>query len=46
LTLSLVSGALLVSGDISIYFSYRETTAVLVSLQQEEAVAVSARIEQ
>ena len=46
LVLSLVSLALLVSGGISVYFTYRETTAALASLQQEKAVGAAARIEQ
>ncbi len=46
LILSLVCGALLVSGAISIYFSYQEQQAALGSLQQEKAVAAASRIEQ
>ena len=46
LIMSLVSLALLVSGGISIYFTYRETTAALASLQQEKAVGAASRIEQ
>ena len=46
LVLSLVSAALLVSGGISVYFSYRETSNALASLQQEKAVGAAARIEQ
>ena len=38
LIMSLVSLALLVSGGISLYFTYRETTAALASLQQEKAI--------
>jgi signal transduction histidine kinase len=41
----LVSGALLVSGAIEIYFSYRENRAALVSLQREKALGVASRIE-
>jgi signal transduction histidine kinase len=46
LIMSLVSLALLVSGGISIYFTYRETTTALASLQQEKAVNAASRIEQ
>jgi signal transduction histidine kinase/putative methionine-R-sulfoxide reductase with GAF domain len=46
LIMSLVGLALLLSGGISLYFSYRETTAALASLQQEKAVGAAARIEQ
>ena len=46
LILSLVSGALLVSGAISVYFSYQEQQAALGNLQQEKAVAAASRIEQ
>jgi signal transduction histidine kinase len=46
LIMSLVSLALLVSGGISLYFTYRETTAALASLQQEKAVNAASRIEQ
>jgi signal transduction histidine kinase len=46
LILSLVSGALLVSGAISIYFSYQEQQTALGNLQQEKAVAAASRIEQ
>ena len=46
LILSLVSLALLVSGGISLYFTYRETTAALASLQHEKAVGAASRIEQ
>ena len=43
--LVLVSGALIVSGAIGVYFSYQENTAALASLQREKAVAAAARIE-
>ncbi|MGH8708133.1 MAG: cache domain-containing protein, partial [Burkholderiales bacterium] len=43
--LVLVSGALLVSSAIAVYFSYQENTAALASLQREKAVAAAARIE-
>ena len=46
LILSLVSLALLVSGGISLYFSYRETSSALASLQQEKAIGAASRIEQ
>ena len=42
----LVSGALLTSGALEIYFSYRENKAALVQLQREKAVAAAGRIEQ
>ena len=42
----LVSGALLASGAIGLYFSYQENKAALASLQREKAVAAAARIEQ
>ena len=41
----LVSGALLVSGAIEIYFSYQENRAALVALQREKALGVASRIE-
>ncbi len=37
---------LLLSGGISVYFSYQENKAALASLQQEKAVAAASRIEQ
>jgi signal transduction histidine kinase len=43
--LILVSGALIVSGAIGVYFSYQENKAGLASLQREKAVAAAARIE-
>jgi signal transduction histidine kinase len=43
--LILVSGALIVSGAIGVYFSYQENKAALASLQREKAVAAAARIE-
>ncbi len=42
----LVSGTLLASGAIGLYFSYQENKAALASLQREKAVAAAARIEQ
>jgi signal transduction histidine kinase len=41
----LVSGALLASGAIEIYFSYQENKAALVTLQREKAQAAASRIE-
>ncbi len=41
----LVSGALLASGALNIYFSYQENRAALVSLQREKAAAAAAQIE-
>ena len=46
LIMSLVTGALLVSGAIGLYFSYQEQKAALASLQREKAVAAASRIEQ
>jgi signal transduction histidine kinase len=45
LILVLVSGALLVSSAIAVYFSYQENKSALASLQHEKAVAAAARIE-
>ena len=42
---SLVSGALLVSGLTEIYFSYQENKDALVALQREKAVTAATRIE-
>ncbi len=41
----LVTGALLASGAIEIYFSYQESNAALAALQREKAEAAAARIE-
>ncbi len=46
LFVSLVSGALLTSGLLEIYFSYQENKAALGALQREKALAASTRIEQ
>ncbi|TMH34096.1 MAG: HAMP domain-containing histidine kinase, partial [Betaproteobacteria bacterium] len=46
LILTLVTGALLASGAISIYFTYQENKAALASLQHEKALAAASRIEQ
>jgi hypothetical protein len=42
----LVSGALITSGALEIYFSYRESTEALIQLQREKALAAAGRIEQ
>jgi signal transduction histidine kinase len=42
----LVSGALVTSGALEIYFSYRENKEALVNLQREKAIAAAGRIEQ
>ena len=42
----LVSGALLVSGVVEIYFSYQENKAALLGLQGEKALAAATKIEQ
>jgi signal transduction histidine kinase len=42
----LVSGALVASGALEIYFSYQENKAALVQLEREKALAAAARIEQ
>ena len=44
--IALVSGVLLLSGGISVYFSYQENKAALASLQHEKAIAAASRIEQ
>ena len=41
----LVSGALLTSGLVELYFSYRENLAAVVALQREQAAGAAARIE-
>ena len=46
LILGLVSGVLLASGGISVYFAYQENKSALASLQHEKAVAAASRIEQ
>jgi signal transduction histidine kinase/HAMP domain-containing protein len=46
LIFSLVTTALLASGAVSVYFSYKENKAALATLQQEKANAAAARIEQ
>lgn len=42
----LVSGALLASGLLGLYFSYDDTRAAVVALQREKALGVAYRIEQ
>ncbi|HSD99358.1 MAG TPA: GAF domain-containing protein, partial [Burkholderiales bacterium] len=42
----LVSAALLASGGVSLYFSYRENQDHLITLQHEKALAAATRIEQ
>ena len=42
---ALVSGALLASGLLEIYFSYQENKAALVSVQREKAIGAASRIE-
>ncbi len=44
--IALVSGVLLLSGGLSLYFSYQENKSALASLQHEKAVAAASRIEQ
>ncbi len=46
LFVTLVSGALVTSGALEIYFSYEEHKAALVQLQLEKAAGAAARIEQ
>ena len=46
LILSLVSMALLASGGISLYFSYKQNESALASLQHEKAIGAASRIEQ
>ena len=41
----LVSGALLTSGLVELYFSYRENLAAVVALQREQAAGAAAKIE-
>ncbi len=45
LFVTLVTGALLTSGIVEIYFSYQENKEALVSLQREKALAAASRIE-
>jgi signal transduction histidine kinase len=42
---ALVTGALLVSGAVQIYYSYNENKAALVALQREKAIGAASRIE-
>ncbi|MGQ0523135.1 MAG: HAMP domain-containing histidine kinase, partial [Betaproteobacteria bacterium] len=46
LIVALVSGALIASSTISLYFSYQESQRALTALQREKAVAAAYRIEQ
>ena len=46
LIITLVGGMLVVSGAIGIYFSWRETEAHLVALQEEKAESAATRIGQ
>jgi GAF domain-containing protein len=46
LILSLVGGALLASGAISVYFAYHEYKDAIADLQHEKALAAASRIEQ
>jgi two-component system, NtrC family, sensor kinase len=46
LFVALVSGALVVSGGLEIYFSYQENKVALAQLQREKALAAADRIEQ
>jgi signal transduction histidine kinase len=46
LFVGLVSGALLASGLVDIYFLYQEQKRALVAIQREKAIAAAARIEQ
>ncbi|MEO8676526.1 MAG: cache domain-containing protein, partial [Casimicrobiaceae bacterium] len=46
LILVLVGGAVLVSGAISIIFSYQETQAAIGAIQREKALAAATRIQQ
>ena len=43
---ALVGGALVVSGLVDLYFSYRDNKAALVRLQREKAEAAASRIDQ
>jgi signal transduction histidine kinase len=43
---AVVSGALLASGALEIYFSYQEAKAALAAIQREKALAAATRIEQ
>jgi hypothetical protein len=44
--IALVSVALIASGGVSLYFSYRENQEYLVTLQREKALSAATRIEQ
>ena len=42
----LVSGALVISGLVQLYFSYQENQTALLSIQREKAIGAATRIEQ
>ena len=44
LVVVLVSGALVASGAIEVYFSYQENKQALVTLQREKALGAASRI--
>src|SRR3972149_2998637 len=46
LIVALVSGALIASSAIGLWFSYQESKSALTALQREKAVAAAYRIEQ
>jgi signal transduction histidine kinase/HAMP domain-containing protein len=46
LFVTLVSGALLASGLVELYFTYQENKTTLISIQQEKALSAATRIEQ
>jgi signal transduction histidine kinase/HAMP domain-containing protein len=46
LFVALVSGALVASGALEVYFSYQENKQALVALQREKALGAASRIEQ
>ena len=46
LILVLVGGAVLISGAISVYFSYQENKTAIGALQHEKALAAATRIQQ
>jgi signal transduction histidine kinase len=45
LFVALVTGVLVISGLVEVYFSYQEQKAALVALQREKALAAASRIE-
>ncbi len=46
LFVTLISGALLASGGLEIYFSYQESKTALVRIQSEKAAAAASTIQQ